>query len=56
MFESNLPLMVEAVLLPFKNRIIYDSIIPHYTVSFGGGMRRSFNDAYQESKFRYGLP
>jgi hypothetical protein len=55
MLESNLPIMVEAVLLPFKNRIIYDSILTHYPISFGGGMHRDFNGTYQEAKFRYGI-
>jgi len=55
MMGSDLPIMVEAVLLPFKNWIIYDSILPSYSVSFGGGMCRSFNNTYQEAKFRYGI-
>jgi hypothetical protein len=55
MLGSNLPIMVEAVLLPFKNRIIYDSILPSYPISFGGDMRSDFNGTYQEAKFRYGI-
>lgn len=55
MIGSDLPVMVDAVLLPFKNRIVYDGILPYYQVHFGGGMRRNFNDSYQEAKFRYGI-
>ena len=50
-----LPVMVEAVLLPFNDKIIYDSIFFPYHMTFGGGIRRSFNDAYQEAKSRFGI-
>jgi len=36
------PVMVKAVLLPFAGKIIYDSLIAHYPVSFGGGIRQGF--------------
>ncbi|MBW2069143.1 MAG: hypothetical protein JRI31_09790 [Deltaproteobacteria bacterium] len=51
----HLPVMVEATLLPFKNKIVYDSILIPYCVTFGSGIRRSFNDAYQEAKSRFGI-
>lgn len=50
-----LPVMVESVLLPFNDKIIYDSIFFPYRMTFGGGIRRSFNDAYQEAKSRFGI-
>jgi len=50
-----LPVMVEAVLLPFNDKIIYDSIFFPYHMTFGGGIRRSFNDAYHEAKSRFGI-
>ncbi len=50
-----LPTAVEAVLLPFKDRIIYDSLFLPYPVVFGGGIRRSLNDAYQLAKSRFGM-
>ena len=40
-----LPVMVEAVLLPFEGRIIYDGVLRPYLIRFGGGIRRSFNKA-----------
>lgn len=55
MIGSSLPVMVEAVLLPFEGRIIYDSIFSPYRVSFGKGIRQSFSDAYQEAKSRFGI-
>jgi hypothetical protein len=50
-----LPVMVEAVLLPFKDKIIYDSILRPYLIRFGGGIKRSLNDAYQKAKSMFGV-
>jgi len=52
---SYLPIMVEAVLLPFKDKIIYDSIFSPYRITFGAGIRSGLNDAYQEAKSRFGI-
>lgn len=50
-----LPRMVDAVLLPFNNKIIYDSMSSPYSISFGGGIRRSFNDSCQQARSRFGI-
>lgn len=50
-----LPVMVDAVLLPFNDKIIYDGIFTSYSITFGGGVRRSFNDAYQQAKSGFGI-
>lgn len=55
MFGPNLPIMVEAVLLPFKRGIIYDSIFSTYRITFGAGIRRSLNESYQQAKARFGI-
>lgn len=55
MLGPYLPVMVEAILLPFNGKIIYDGIIIPYNVVFGSNIRRSFNDAYQEAKSRFGI-
>ncbi len=55
MVGSCLPAMVEAVLLPFNGKIVYDGILFPYSMTFGGGIRRSFNDAYQEAKSKFGI-
>lgn len=47
-----LPLMVEAVLLPFEDRIIYDSLLMPYRVNFGGGAKKGFQKEYRELKNR----
>lgn len=48
--KAYLPLYVEAVLLPFKNRIIYDGLISEYSVSFGKGIRDIFKEIYNTAK------
>ena len=55
MIGPYLPIMVDAVLLPFNDKIIYDSIFSPYSITFGGGIRRSLSDAYQEAKSRFGI-
>lgn len=50
-----LPIMLKTVLLPFKGQIVYDGFMAPYRITFGGGIRRSLNDAYQEAKARFGI-
>ncbi len=50
-----LPVMTETVLMPFKGRIVYDGLLSTYSVSFGGGIKRSLNDSYREAKERLGI-
>ena len=50
-----LPILTDAVLLPFKGKIIYDGLLSSYRVSFGGGIKRSLNDTYREAKDRLGI-
>lgn len=45
-----LPLYVQAVLLPFKGVIVYDGLLSSYALSFGGGMRSGFKEAYNKAK------
>ena len=46
----NLPSMVDAILLPFKGRIIYDGLLQGYNVSFGSGYRSDLNYIYSVAK------
>ena len=48
----SIPAIVEAVLLPFRGKIIYDSIIASRNISFGAGMRKGLNAEFQEIKKR----
>ncbi len=50
-----LPVLVKAVLLPFEDRIIYDSLLMPYPVTFGGGIRRNLNEAYRTVRERGGV-
>ena len=50
-----LPIMLEAVLLPFKGQIVYDGFLVPNSVIFGGGIRMELNDDYQEAKHRSGI-
>jgi hypothetical protein len=50
-----LPVMVDAVLLPFEGKIIYDSLIVPYQLSFGPSLRKRFNHAYRTAQELYGV-
>jgi hypothetical protein len=49
------PVLVDAVLLPFEDRIIYDSLLMPYRVMFGAGIRRSLNEAYRRVQEQGGI-
>jgi hypothetical protein len=44
------PIMVQAVLLPFKGKIIYDGMMSSYNIYFGSGIRSDLNEAYMAAK------
>lgn len=48
--KASLPLYVEAVLLPFKGVVIYDGLLPTYSLSFGGGIKESLKQVYNKAK------
>ncbi len=50
-----LPVLTEAVLLPFKGVIVYDGLLRSYRISFGPGIRRSLNESFKEAKARHGI-
>jgi hypothetical protein len=50
-----LPVYVQAVLLPFEGRIIYDSLLAPYPIAFGPGIRRSLREAYRDAQEREGV-
>lgn len=53
--DSDLPIIVETVLLPFKDRIVYDGLLSPYGVSFGKGFRDGIKDAYHQARAKYGI-
>jgi len=50
-----LPVLVQAVLLPFRDRIIYDGVLMTYRIHFGRGIRSSLNETYSRLKERDGI-
>ncbi len=52
MLGNALPIMVEAVLLPFEGKIVYDSLLNPYTISFGAGIRARLKDDYRDAQER----
>lgn len=45
-----LPILAEAVLLPFKGHIIYDGLLQTYNVALGAGIRAGLNETYMTAK------
>ena len=52
---ERLPIMVETVLLPFEDRIIYDSVFQVYNIHYGPNIRRSYKEKYLEIKTKKGI-
>jgi hypothetical protein len=48
--KSHLPHVIETVLLPFANKIIYDGLLIHYSVHFGGNIASRLKDKYLIAK------
>ena len=48
--QAVMPIMVNATLLPFKGRIIYDSLFTAKNVRFGGGYKSNFNETYKKMR------
>ena len=53
--HAPLPLYIETVLIPFKGRIISDSLLRPYSASFGRNYRESFNRSFNEAKETCGI-
>ena len=50
-----LPVLAECLLLPFCGRIVYDGLMSGFNLSFGPGIRRTFNESYQRIKRTSGI-
>lgn len=55
MLGGQQPVYVEAVLLPYQGKIVYDGIILSAPLYFGSGYRSSINQSYYEAKSTYGI-
>ncbi len=45
-----LPVYINTVLLPFKEKIIYDGVMSTHRIQFGGGIRGSLRETYLNAK------
>lgn len=52
MLSVPMPALVEAVLLPWKGRVVCDGLIGSFNISMGGGIRRIYRETYREAKAR----
>ncbi len=50
-----LPVYAETVLLPFKDKIVYDGLLGRYNIFFGGGIRRRLQESYSAARERLGV-
>jgi hypothetical protein len=50
-----LPRLITAVLLPFRDKIIYDGLVSGFNISFGGGIKRMLNGEYKQAKEAFGI-
>jgi hypothetical protein len=50
-----MPVMLQAVLLPWKGQIVCDGLIAPYTVILGGGIRRDAEESYRRAKAEGGI-
>ena len=50
-----LPMMIQTTLLPFKGRIIYDSLFSVYNVHIGPNMKKNSKASYSEIKEQKGI-
>lgn len=51
----HLPRWIDTVLLPFRDKIVYDGLLSGYNISFGPGVRRNLNESYKAAKERLGI-
>ena len=52
LFGPYIPLMIDAVLLPFNDAIITDGLFHTYRISFGSGIRSSLKSVFDDAKER----
>ena len=50
LYGRPLPILVHAVLLPFKGQIVHDGVLKSYNIVFGGGIRSDLKEKYMAAK------
>ncbi len=51
----HVPVMIETALIPLGDKIVYDGLLSRYSISLGGGIKRSLNQSYKQAKERLGI-
>ena len=51
----HLPVLTQTVLLPFRDKIVYDGLMSTFNISFGPGIRRGLNEGFKQTKARHGI-
>ncbi len=52
---SGLPVLMQTVLLPFKDKVVYDGLMSRYNIIFGPGIRRRLDQDFKDAKQRHGI-
>jgi hypothetical protein len=47
--QRELPVQIETVLLPFKDKIIYDGFISSMPIGYGAGAKKMFGEMYEKA-------
>jgi len=53
--HSKLPVILQTVLLPFKDKIIYDGYLNSYSIEYGNGAVKLFDEQYAKSEKQHGI-
>lgn len=51
----NLPVLTQTVLLPYKEKIVYDGLMSNHRISFGLGIRQNLARDFKDAKARHGI-
>ena len=51
----HLPVLTQTVLLPYRDKIVYDGLMSTFNISFGPGIRRGLNEGFKQAKARHGI-
>ena len=54
-FGNRIPTVIETVLLPYKDKIVYHGFIVGGNMHFGRNYKQSLNEAYKTAKAKYGI-
>lgn len=54
-FGSDLPILLETVLLPFQGKIIYDGLAAPFDIQLGSGIRQGIEESFKKAKAAHGV-